>query len=123
MDDPHTPATDGDNDAFAPLNDADRARARNIPRRDGEADDMVMLPCPREMPPREYFCLWDGRVPSHVWAYRNEVGMAMVVAARYDTTTSDGSYAKEVRPWTYGRRCRTGRNGERQVTETWHAKA
>ena len=126
MDDPHKPAkASAGDDPFAPLTEEDRARAEEIPPGGGEADDddLVMLPCPGEMPPREHFRLWDGRVPSHVWAYRNADGRAMMVAARYDTTAPDGSLTKEVRPWTYGRRRRTNRSGERQVTEAWHAKA
>ena len=126
MDDPHKPASaSADDDAFAPLTDADRTRAEENPSGDGEAgdDDLVMLPCLGEMPPREYFRLRDGRVPTYVWAYRNEDGKAMVVAARYDATAPDGSPTKEVRPWTYGQRRRTNRNGERQVTKAWHAKA
>jgi putative DNA primase/helicase len=117
-------------DPFASLTDADRARASAIPSGgggaagdDGDDGELTMLPCPGEVPPLSAFRFGELPEPSRVWVYRTAEGAAVAVAARYDGTGADGKPTKDVRPWTYGRRLWTGRDGKPRDRTRWHCKA
>ncbi len=114
-------------DPFAPLTDADRARAAEIPAGGGgdagDDDDLTMLPCADAVPPASFFRYGDLPEPSGVWVYRAADGAPVAVAARYDGTAADGTPAKDVRPWTFGRRIWTDRKGKAQDRTGWHPKA
>ena len=115
-------------DPFASLTDTDRARALEIPSGGGggaagDDHELTMLPCPGDVPPLSFFRFGDLPIPSRIWTYRTAEGAAVVVAARYDGTTADGTPTKDVRPWTYGRRVWTDRNGEERDRTGWHCKA
>ena len=129
-DDPHADemAEAIGSDPFGPLGDADRQRAAHIPAgsggKAGDDDDVLtVLPCPGAVPGLDYFRLKDGSAPSRVWVYRTAEGAAVVVAARYDGTAADGTPTKDVRPWTFGRRVWTGRDGRQHDRTGWHCKA
>ena len=115
-------------DPFAPMTDADRARAAAIPAGGGgeagdAADAMELRPCPEQNPQSHHFRHWERGEPSRVWVYRTAEGAPVAVAARYDFTTADGSPDKDVLPWTFGRRVWTNRKGNAQDRTGWHCKA
>jgi uncharacterized protein (DUF927 family) len=114
---------------FAPLTDADRTRAANIPTGGGPAgtgdaaDAVEIMPCPEQNPPVQRFKHREYGEPSRISVYRTEQGAPIVVAARYDFTKPDGTPDKIVLPFTFGRRVWTARNGEPQTRIAWHSKA
>lgn len=117
-------------DPFSPLTGDDRARARAtaIPSGSGggAADDdgaLTMLPCPDPVPAPARFRIGDLPNPAGLWIYRTAEGMPVVAVARYDGTAADGTPTKDVRPWTYGRRVWTDRNGKAHDRIDWHCKA
>lgn len=121
-----TAGDDADADPFAPMTAADRARAAAIPaggREAGDDGELTMLPCPGELPGAAYFRFGGLPEPSRLWVYRTAEGIPVAVAARYDFTTADGAPAKDVRPWTFGRRVWTDRKGNAQDRTGWHCKA
>ncbi len=118
-----------DADPFARLPGSDTADpAAVIPsgiggRTDDAADAVALLPCPEQNPPAHRFRHWVRGEPSRVWVYRTAEGDPVMVTARYDFTGLDGAPAKDVIPWTYGRRVWIDRNGNPQDRIGWHCKA
>ena len=114
-------------DPFALLTDADRERAASIPAgaSDAGAGDhtLELRPSLEWNPPDHRFRHWERGDPSRVWLYRTVEGAPVAAAARYDFTAEDGTPAKDVLPWTYGRRVWTHRKGKTQDRTGWHCKA
>jgi uncharacterized protein (DUF927 family) len=114
-------------DPFAPLTDAERALVNAAPnggdKQGGDYDNLTMLPCPDELPAVSHYRFGNLPEPSCIWVYRTVTGDAAFVTARYDLPTADGSLKKDIRPWTYGRRVWTDRNGNLQDRTGWHCMA
>jgi hypothetical protein len=113
---------------FAPLTEADRARAVAIPAGSGggasdAADHLELRLWPEQNPPASRFKHWEHGEPSRVWVYRAADGNPVMAAARYDFARTDGTPDKDGQPWTFGRRVWTDRKGKPRDITDWHCKA